>query len=67
MVCVLAGAVVLMGMESSDKETSVANWYNVDTLTASPTQINFLVFTPLFTILSILYVEGAPRFLPKCT
>jgi hypothetical protein len=44
----------------------VANWYNVDTLTSSPSQINFLVFTPVFSILSIAYLELAPRFLPRC-
>ena len=43
----------------------MANWYNVDTLTASPMQVNFLIFAPLFTILSVVYIEGASRFLPK--
>ncbi len=45
----------------------MASWYNVDTLTASPSQINFLIFVPLFTILSVVYLEGAPRFMPRST
>lgn len=53
-------SVVILGLSGY-----VAHWYNSDTLTASPSQINFLVFLPLFSILSITYLELAPRFLPK--
>lgn len=45
----------------------VSHWYNADTLTASPSQINFLVFVPVFTLISILYLEIAPRFMSKGT
>ncbi|KAJ9141894.1 hypothetical protein NKR23_g7543 [Pleurostoma richardsiae] len=55
-------AVIVLGLSGY-----VANWYNVDTLTSSPSQINFLVFTPVFSILSIAYLELAPRFLPRFT
>lgn len=44
----------------------VANWYNVDTLTSSPSQINFLLFCSLFTIVSVCYLELGPRFAAKC-
>lgn len=44
----------------------MANWYNVDTLTSSPSQINFLVFVPLFSLISIAYLEAVPKFMPKC-
>jgi hypothetical protein len=43
-------------------EYTVAHWYDADTLTASPSQINFLIFTPLFTLLSIAYLEITPRW-----
>jgi hypothetical protein len=46
-------------------EFSVAHWYNADTLTASPSQINFLIFVPLFSFLSIVYLEVTPRFLAR--
>ncbi|KAF3765826.1 hypothetical protein M406DRAFT_88620 [Cryphonectria parasitica EP155] len=55
-----AFAVVILGLTAY-----VANWYNVDTLTSSPSQVNFLVFVPLFTLLSVAYLELAPRFMPK--
>lgn len=44
----------------------VANWYNVDTLTSSPSQVNFLLFASLFTLLSVVYLEAVPKFMPKC-
>lgn len=44
----------------------MANWYNVDTLTSSPSQVNFLVFVPLFSLISIAYLEAVPKFMPKC-
>ncbi|KAI1400448.1 membrane-associating domain-containing protein [Hypoxylon fuscum] len=43
----------------------VAHWYNVDTLTSSPSQVNWLLAVSLFTIISVLYLEMTPRFLPK--
>ncbi|KAI1343984.1 membrane-associating domain-containing protein [Xylariaceae sp. FL0016] len=43
----------------------VANWYNVDTLTSPPSQINWLLFVSLFTIISVGYLEAVPRFAPK--
>lgn len=41
---------------------TVAHWYDADTLTASPSQINFLIFVPLFTFISIAYLEITPRW-----
>ncbi|KAI2471821.1 membrane-associating domain-containing protein [Annulohypoxylon bovei var. microspora] len=43
----------------------VANWYNVDTLTSSPSQVNWLLAVSVFTIISVLYLELTPRFAPK--
>jgi len=40
----------------------VAHWYDAETLTASPSQINFLIFTPIFSFLAIAYLELAPRY-----
>lgn len=45
----------------------VANWYNVDTLTTSPSQINWLLFVSIYTIISVAYLELAPRFMSKST
>lgn len=47
--------------------TFVAHWYDVDTLTTSPSQVNFLVFCPIFSFISIAYLEIAPRFAPKAS
>ena len=44
---------------------AVAHWYNVDTLTASPTQINFLIFAGIWSILSVGYLELVTRFFPR--
>jgi len=53
-------AVVVMGLSAY-----VAHWYDSDTLTASPSQINFLIFVPLFSFLSLIYLELSPRFMAK--
>ncbi|KAI2632003.1 membrane-associating domain-containing protein [Hypoxylon sp. NC1633] len=53
-------AIIVMGLTAF-----VAHWYNVDTLTTSPSQINWLLAVSLFTIVSILYLELAPRFAPR--
>ncbi|KUJ11025.1 uncharacterized protein LY89DRAFT_625398 [Mollisia scopiformis] len=53
-------AIVVMGLSAY-----VAHWYDADTLTASPSQINFLIFVPLFSFLSLIYLELSPRFMAK--
>lgn len=45
--------------------TTVFHWYDVDTYTNPPTQINYLIATPVFTFLSIAYLEITPRYLQK--
>lgn len=44
---------------------AVANWYNMDTMTSSPSQVNFLVFVPLWSFISIAYLELVPKFAPR--
>ncbi|KAI0096521.1 membrane-associating domain-containing protein [Daldinia grandis] len=56
----LVFGIILLGLTAY-----VAHWYNVDTLTSSPSQINLLLFASLYTIVSVLYLELAPRFVPK--
>jgi len=56
----LVFAVVVVGLSGY-----VAHWYNTDTLTASPTQVNFLIFVPVFSFISVFYLEFVPRFTPK--
>ncbi|KAF8854397.1 hypothetical protein BDZ45DRAFT_693440 [Acephala macrosclerotiorum] len=53
-------AIVVMGLSAY-----VAHWYDNDTLTASPSQINFLIFVPIFSVLSLVYLELSPRFMAK--
>ncbi|RYO84710.1 hypothetical protein DL766_003419 [Monosporascus sp. MC13-8B] len=43
----------------------VADWYNSETLTASPAQINWLLACSVFSVGSIGYLEGAKRFHPR--
>lgn len=43
----------------------VVNWYTMDTRTASPTQVNFLVAVPVISLLSLGYNEGVSRFAPR--
>ncbi|OBT87538.1 hypothetical protein VE02_03769 [Pseudogymnoascus sp. 03VT05] len=43
----------------------VAHWYDADTLTASPSQFNFLIFTGVWSLLSIFYLEVVPRRWPR--
>jgi len=45
----------------------VANWYNSDTLTASPSQVNFLIFVPLFSFFTVAYLEITPRHAPRAS
>ncbi|KFY15107.1 hypothetical protein V491_05773, partial [Pseudogymnoascus sp. VKM F-3775] len=42
-----------------------AHWYDADTLTASPSQFNFLIFTGVWSLLSIFYLEIVPRRWPR--
>lgn len=39
----------------------------MDTLTTSPSQINWLLFVSIYTMISIAYLELAPRFMSKST
>ncbi|KAM7200533.1 Membrane-associating domain containing protein [Naviculisporaceae sp. PSN 640] len=45
----------------------VASWYNNDMATASPGQINFLIFASLYSIVSIVLIEVVPRFMPRAS
>jgi hypothetical protein len=46
---------------------SVAHWYVSGSRKVSPSSLNFLIFAPLFSLLSIAYLELAPRRLPRAT
>jgi len=43
----------------------VANWYNTDTLTSSPTQVNIMIFSGVLSIVSLILLEGIPRIFPR--
>ncbi|KAH8677445.1 membrane-associating domain-containing protein [Xylariales sp. PMI_506] len=51
--------VVVLGLSAY-----VVKWYNVDTLTAPPPQFSFVLFASIWTILSAVYLEVVPRFMP---
>lgn len=53
------------GNEELTVTRAVANWYNMDTMTSSPSQINFLIFVPLWSFISIAYLEVVPNFAPR--
>lgn len=53
-------AFILLGLSAS-----VAHWYMVDAKAASPSQINWLLVCSVYTIISVLYLELSPRFMPK--
>jgi hypothetical protein len=53
-------AVIVLGLSGY-----VANWYNTETLTASPKEINFLIYVPVWTLLVCAYLELAPRYAKK--
>ena len=54
-----------LGRMNCTDQRIVAHWYDADTLTASPSQINFLIFVPLFSFISLAYLELSPRFMSK--
>ncbi|OAA67857.1 MARVEL-like domain protein [Niveomyces insectorum RCEF 264] len=42
----------------------VVSWYTMETRTASPTQVNFLVAVPILSLISLFYSEGSQRVVP---
>ncbi|KAI9170965.1 hypothetical protein HJFPF1_00444 [Paramyrothecium foliicola] len=44
---------------------AVTNWYVSGSRRWSPSSINWLVFVPIFSVLSIVYLELAPRRFPR--
>ncbi|CAG8976322.1 hypothetical protein HYALB_00005729 [Hymenoscyphus albidus] len=55
-------SIIVLGLSSY-----VSHWYDVDTLTSSPSQVNFLVFVPVFSFISMIYLEVVPRFMQKAS
>ncbi|RDL38271.1 Uncharacterized protein BP5553_02611 [Venustampulla echinocandica] len=45
----------------------VAHWYDAEILIASPSQVNFLIFLPLFSMISIAYLVLAPILMPRAS
>ncbi|KAH6622875.1 membrane-associating domain-containing protein [Chaetomium tenue] len=43
----------------------VANWYTTTTPFPSPSQVNFLLFSGVWSLISIACIELLPRFLPR--
>ncbi|KAL7799854.1 hypothetical protein V8C37DRAFT_365736 [Trichoderma ceciliae] len=54
----------LMAAASIALAAYVVNWHLRGTHLSTPPSINFLLFSPIFTISSILYIEFTPRFVP---
>ncbi|KAM0511150.1 hypothetical protein ACHAPE_010172 [Trichoderma viride] len=45
----------------------VVNWHLRGSHLSTPPSINFLLFCPIFTLASVLYIELTPRFAPRAT
>ncbi|PHH53712.1 hypothetical protein CFIMG_005261RA [Ceratocystis fimbriata CBS 114723] len=43
----------------------VSQFYNTRTEFSAPSQVNFLIFVPLFSFLSLVYLEVLPRMAPQ--
>ncbi|GAB1313011.1 hypothetical protein MFIFM68171_03221 [Madurella fahalii] len=46
---------------------SVVHWYNATMVVASPSQLNFLIFGGIWSILSLVSIEAVPRFYPRAS
>ncbi|EHK16004.1 uncharacterized protein TRIVIDRAFT_39899 [Trichoderma virens Gv29-8] len=55
----------LMAAASIALAAYVVNWHLRGSHLSTPPSINFLLFCPIFTVSSILYLEFTPRFAPK--
>lgn len=55
----------LQGIDAN-KHTTVANWYNTATIISSPPQINVLLASAVFSLLSVVLLELLPKFVPFC-
>ncbi|PTB63824.1 hypothetical protein BBK36DRAFT_1125209 [Trichoderma citrinoviride] len=55
----------LMAAASIALAAYVVNWHLRGSHLSTPPSIVFLLFSPIFTIASLLYIELAPRFAPK--
>ncbi|MCJ1232099.1 hypothetical protein MMC14_000048 [Varicellaria rhodocarpa] len=53
-------AIISLGLDAS-----FANWYNTHRAMASPSQVNFLVFTSVWTILATVYLTLTPMYMPR--
>ncbi|SPO03820.1 uncharacterized protein DNG_06503 [Cephalotrichum gorgonifer] len=45
----------------------VADWYINQSPFASPMTVNFLLFVPIFSVISIVYLEAVPRLAPRAS
>jgi hypothetical protein len=52
---------------TTNTNLSVVQWYNATTVLSSPSELNFLIFAALWSLLSLLSIELLPRFFPRGT
>ncbi|KAL2019439.1 hypothetical protein VTK56DRAFT_9644 [Thermocarpiscus australiensis] len=45
----------------------VAHWYNTTTVLSSPSEINFLIFSGIWSVFSLACIEAIPRFFPRAS
>ena len=67
-------AIIILGLTAYGKPlrllsrtsltTSVANWWSGHWHRNAPSEVGFLVFTSIWTLLALLYLMLAPRFFP---
>ncbi|MCJ1483160.1 hypothetical protein MMC06_003327 [Schaereria dolodes] len=56
----LVFAIIILGLTAY-----VAHWYNSRTTAVSPSQINFLIFNALWTLLAVIYLTVTPPYFPR--
>ena len=50
---------------TTNTDLPVVQWYNATTVLSSPSELNFLIFAALWSLLSLLSIELLPRFFPR--
>ncbi|KPM34479.1 hypothetical protein AK830_g12097 [Neonectria ditissima] len=62
---VLRALQLVLSLTSLGLSSYVVHWYMMGSRAASPAPFNFLIFTSIFSVLSVVYLEAAPRFAPR--
>ncbi|KAH6885928.1 hypothetical protein B0T10DRAFT_88747 [Thelonectria olida] len=64
-ISILRGLQVVLALTSIGLSSYVVHWFMMTSRTSSFAPFSFLIFTSVFSILSVIYLEAAPRFAPR--